>query len=97
VRLKLGDAFDVYADKKQTDFQKVASTRNSYESAYQIVLHNAKATAVTVSVFEPIPGDWTILNESQPHSKPNANTAIWSVVIPAEGVTTLTYRVRVKF
>lgn len=97
VRLKLGEAFDVYADKKQTDFQKVASTRNSYESAYQIVLHNAKSTAVTVTVFEPIPGDWTILNESQPHSKPNANTAMWSVTIPAEGQTTLSYRVRVKF
>jgi hypothetical protein len=97
VRLKLGDAFDVYADKKQTDFQKVASARNSYESAYQIVLHNAKAIAVTVSVFEPIPGDWSILSESQPHSKANANTAIWSVTIPAEGQTSLTYRVRVKY
>jgi hypothetical protein len=97
VRLKLGDAFDVYADKKQTDFQKVASTRNSYESAYQIVLHNAKSTAVTVSVFEPIPGDWNILSESLPHSKPNANSAMWLVTIPAEGQTTLSYRARVKF
>jgi hypothetical protein len=97
VRLKLGEAFDVYADKKQTDFQKVAATRNSYESAYQITLHNAKTAPVTVNVFEPIPGDWSILNESQIHSKPNANTVMWSVTIPAEGLTTLTYRVRVKF
>ncbi|NOT17261.1 MAG: DUF4139 domain-containing protein [Sulfuriferula sp.] len=97
VRLKLGEAFDVYADKKQTDFQKIAATRNSYESAYQITLHNAKTTPVTVNVFEPIPGDWSILNESQTHTKPNANTAMWTVTIPAEGLTTLTYRVRVKF
>ena len=97
VRLKLGEAFDVYANKKQTDFQKVAGARNSYESAYQIVLHNAKTAAVTVSVFEPIPGDWTVLNESEKHTKANANTAMWQLRIPAEGTTTLTYRVRVKF
>lgn len=97
VRLKLGDAFDVYADKKQTDFQKISGGRNyTYESAYQITLHNAKSEAVTVNVYEPIPGDWQIINESATHSKTAANTALWQLRIPAEGSVALTYRVRVK-
>lgn len=100
VRLKLGDAFDVTAEKKQTDFQKLAgSGRYNYvfESAYQIVLKNAKRDTVTVSVREPVPGDWTMISESMPHAKVAAGLAEWKVVVPAEGRSTLTYRVRVKY
>jgi len=60
VRLKLGDAFDVTADKKQTDFKvlpKPAKSNNLYESAFEITLKNAKKEKVTVTVQEPIPGD----------------------------------------
>jgi len=100
VRLKLGDAFDVTADKKQTDFQKIAgSSRYNYtfESAYEIVLKNAKTEAVSVTVREPMPGDWTMLSESHPHQKAAAGTAEWQIKVPAEGQTTLTYRVRVSY
>ena len=100
VRLKLGEAFDVTADKKQTDFQKIAGNgRYNYvfESAYEIVLKNAKNEAVTVTVREPMPGDWTMMNESHPHSKVAAGTAQWQVSVPAEGQTTLSYRVRVSY
>ncbi len=100
VRLKLGEAFDLTADKKQTDFQKLAgSGRYNYvfESAYQIVLKNAKNEAVAVTVREPMPGDWTMISESLPHTKVAAGAAEWKVVVPAEGKTTLTYRVRVKY
>jgi hypothetical protein len=97
VRLKLGEAFDVYAEKKQTDFQKISGGRNyTYESAYQMTVNNAKSEAVTVKVFEPIPGDWQIVSESAAHTKPAAGTALWQLRIPAEGSAVLTYRVRVK-
>jgi hypothetical protein len=100
VRLKLGDAFDLTADKKQTAFQKLAgSGRYNYvfESAYEIVLKNAKPEAVTVTVREPMPGDWTMVSESQPHTKAASGTAEWQVSVPAEGQTTLSYRVRVRY
>ena len=100
VRIKLGDAFDVTADKKQTDFQKLAGTgRYNYvfESAYEIVLKNAKQEAVTVTVREPMPGDWTMVSASQPHTKAASGTAEWQVKVPAEGKATLTYRVRVRY
>lgn len=99
VRLKLGDAFDVTADKKQTDFKKLptpAKGSNAFESAYEIVLNNAKPERVTVTVQEPIPGDWKIIKSSHPNEKATSNTAVWKIDIPAEGKTTLTYRVQVK-
>ena len=100
VRLHLGDAFDVTADKKQTDFRRRENTNRAsyvYESAYEIVLRNAKGEAVNVTVREPVPGDWTVLEESQKHTKPAAGTAEWSVKVPAGGSTTLKYRVLVRY
>jgi len=100
VRLKLGDAFDVTADKKQTAFEKIAGTsRYNYifEAAFEIVIKNAKTEPVTVKVMEPIPGDWQILSESLPHLKATSNTAVWKVPVAAGGKTTLTYKVRVRY
>lgn len=100
VRIKLGDAFDVTADRKQSAFKKIAGdSRYNYifEEAFEIVLKNAKSEAVTVKVMEPIPGDWEILGESLKHTRAASNTATWSVAVPAEGSTTLSYRVRVRY
>jgi hypothetical protein len=72
LRLKLGEAFDVTADKKQSDFKRRDSTgawSYVFESAYEIVLRNAKKEAATVVVREPVPGDWSMLEESARHAK----------------------------
>lgn len=100
VRLKLGEAFDVTADKKQTDFKKLPNPTKGttmFESAYEIVLKNAKKEAVTVTVQEPIPADWKIIKSSHAYEKAASNTAVWHIDVPAEGKTTLTYRVQVKY
>ena len=100
MRLKLGDAFDVTADKKQTDFKKLGGTGKYnavFESAYEMVLKNAKKEAVVVTVQEPMPGDWQILSASHPHTKGASNTAVWSVPVPAEGRIVLTYRALVRY
>ena len=99
VRLKLGDAFDITAEKKQTNFKKLAAV-GKYDSilssSYEIVLKNAKETPVTVVVLEPVPGDWKITEESHPHTKATARTAVWKLSVPAQGKTTLTYTVNVR-
>ncbi len=100
VRLKLGDAFDVTADKKQTDFKKLGGTGKynyMFESGYEVLLKNAKKEAVTVTVQEPMPGDWQVLSESHPHTKSASNTAVWKVSVPAEGSTKLVYRSLVRY
>jgi hypothetical protein len=100
VRLKLGEAFDVTADKKQTDFKRrdtYSPWSHVHESAYEIVLRNAKREAVTVVVREPVPGDWSMLEETQRHRKAAAGTAEWNIRVPAQGSTTLRYRVLVRY
>lgn len=100
VRLKLGEAFDVTADKKQTSFDKISGTSRYnyiYDAAFEIVLKNAKDEAVIVKVMEPIPGDWQMLAESAPHRKEASNTAVWRVSVPAGGKTVLSYKVRVRY
>jgi len=101
VRLKLGEAFDITADKKQTDYQKLAAAFNArgglIETAYQLEIRNAKKEAVTVKVVEPMPGEWQMVQESQAHKKDAAHAATWHVKVPAEGKTVLTWRVRTKY
>ncbi|XCN73974.1 MAG: DUF4139 domain-containing protein [Candidatus Electrothrix aestuarii] len=100
IRLKLGDAFDVTADKKQTDFKKLAGFSRFnyvYETAFEIVLKNAKEEAVTVRVQEPVPGDWEIIEESAPHDKESASAAVWHITVEPKSNTTLTWRVKVKY
>jgi hypothetical protein len=98
VRLKLGDAFDVKASRKQTSFRKIAGSPNAvYESAFSIELANAKDVPVTVKVVESVPGDWEMISESQKHVKGDAHSAVWLVNVPAQGRTTLDYSVRIRW
>jgi hypothetical protein len=100
VRLKLGDAFDVTARRKQTDYKSLGRQGKFgfvHESAFQVELKNAKKEAVTVNLLEPMPGDWEVLQSSVPFTKEAAGTARFKVTVPAEGSATLTYRVRVKW
>jgi hypothetical protein len=99
LRLTLGNAFDVTAEKKQTDFAKRSGTgpwQYEFETAFEITVANAKPEPVTVTVRESIPGEWSMLQESAPHEKTSARTAEWRLDVPAEGETVLTYRVRVR-
>ena len=102
IRLGLGKAFDITADKKQTDFRRLAAAdqgspyNQAFESAYEIVLKNAKAVPVTVKIEEPVPGDWAMVEQSDPHIRESSNTAVWRLEIPAKGSRTLSYRVRVR-
>jgi hypothetical protein len=95
VRIKMGEAFDVVGERVQKDWKKIGS--GLYEVEWEITLRNHKKEAVTVEVNEPMPGDWEMLRASQLHDKPQASIARFSLAVPAEGATTLAYRVRVRF
>ena len=103
VRVRLGEAFDVSSDRKQTSFKRIAgNNRNGdniaiVETGFDVQIRNAKDEAVTVKVVEPMPGDWEMLAETLPHTKESAHTATWNVTVPAEGKTTLSYRVRIRY
>ena len=95
LNLKIGNAFDVVAERKQTDFQKIAS--NVYEVEYELTIRNAKTTAVTIEANEPIGGTWRIIRSSHTYTKPDAWAAQFLLPVPAGATTTLSYRVRVTY
>ncbi len=95
IRLKLGEAFDITAERKQTSYRKLAD--NLIETAYRIEVRNAKDEAVTVRVVEPMPGDWEIVQESLKGNKDSARANSWNVNVPAGGKTVLDYMARVKW
>ncbi len=98
VSLKIGESFDVTGSRKQTSFESLPShdrSNGKYESAYEVVLKNAKNKNVTVQVREPIPGDWQIMQENYPHAR-DGMIAVWNIRVPANGQASLNYRVRVE-
>ncbi len=100
VRLRLGKAFDVTAQRKQTAFKKLSGSgpwQYQYETAFEVRVKNAKPEPQQVTLQERIPGDWQMLEESARHEQGNASTALWRLDVPAEGQTVLSYRVRVRF
>ena len=95
LNLKIGHAFDVVAERKQIDFEKIAS--NVYEVEYEVVLRNHKATPISVEVNEPIGGTWRIIRSSHEGTKTDAWAAQFNVPVAADGTSTLRYRVRVTY
>jgi hypothetical protein len=95
INLKIGNAFDVVCERKQTDFQKIAS--GIYEVEYEITLRNHKGSPVAVEVNEPIGGTWRMLQSSHEWTKTSAWAAQFAVPVGADGSAVLKYRVRVTY
>jgi len=95
VRVKVGDAFDIVAERKQTDYKVIA--RNVYEYAYEIKIRNHKDVPVNIIVNEPIGGDWEMISSSFEARKTAAFAAQFNVPVAKDGEATLSYRVRVRY
>src|SRR5437870_3489914 len=95
VRVKVGDAFDIVAERKQTDYKVIA--RNLYEYAYEIKIRNHKDSAINVVVNEPIGGDWEMISSTFEAKKTAAFAAQFNVPVARDGEATLAYRVRVRY
>ena len=96
VRVKVGDAFDIVAERKQMDY-KVLASGHLYEYAYEIKIRNHKDTPVNVIVNEPIGGDWEMVSSTFEAKKTAAFAAQFNVPVAKNGEATLSYRVRVKY
>jgi hypothetical protein len=95
LNLKIGNAFDVVAERKPVDFEKIATS--TYEVEFEITLRNHKTTPIVVEVNEPIGGTWRMLRSSNEWTKTDAWAAQFNVPVQADGTSVLTYRVRVTY
>src|SRR5271169_2344782 len=95
ISLHIGNAFDIVAERKQTDYKKVSD--RLYEFEYEITLRNHKPLPISVEVNEPIGGDWEMVNSTYKFSKTAAFAAQFDVPVDKDGTSVLKYRVRVKY
>ncbi|MGC8764107.1 MAG: DUF4139 domain-containing protein [Acidobacteriota bacterium] len=95
VRIKMGEAFDVVGERKQTAF-KVIVSGHVYDESFEITLRNHKKNPVTVRVTEVLYrwSDWEITKESMGHEKVDSQTVVFPVTVPADGEAKVAYTVR---
>ena len=104
LRVQSGDAFDVTAERVQTDFtqetlppiRRGLPNRQRVTAAYRVTLTNAKGAPVTVDVREARYGVWKIVESSVPPEKLSATEQRFRVAVPANGEATLTYTVQIE-
>jgi hypothetical protein len=94
VKIKLGEAFDVVGERTQKDWRKISG--GLWEVEWEISLRNHKKQPQTVTVIEPVPGDWQVLHATHTFDKPEAHTLQFEVPVPAEGAVKIVYRVRIR-
>jgi hypothetical protein len=96
IRIKMGDAFDVVAERVQTSFE-VLSSGHLYRSSYKVTLRNHKAEDITVQVVEILSGDWTITASSYPHEKEASHRVRFDIPVKSKGSAELTYTAEIRY
>src|ERR1700694_5818681 len=95
ISLHIGNAFDIVAERKQTDYKRLSD--RLYEFEYEITLRNHKALPISVEVNEPIGGDWEMVSSTYKFTKTAAFAAQFDVPVDKDGASVLKYRVRVRY
>ena len=93
VELKIGEAFDVVAERLQTDYQ--VRGRN-FETEWEVTVRNHKDSGIKVGLVEPASGDWKVLSSSHPYKKADANTLRFDVDVPKDQEIKVKYRILVQ-
>jgi hypothetical protein len=93
VSLRIGTAFDVVGERRQTDFSATAST---IVESFEIKVNNHKAEPVNVIVKENLFrwSTWEITSSSDNYDKIDSRTIHFPITVPANGTKTVTYTVR---
>jgi hypothetical protein len=95
VRIRLGNAFDVVGERKQTGFHVDTAGKTITES-FEIDVRNRKTEAAAVTVREYLYrwSQWQVTARNHDFEKRDAQTIDFPLQIPADGTAKLTYTVR---
>ncbi len=104
VRVQSGDAFDVTAERLQTDYnqEQLAPLRRGLPSrqritaSYRVTVTNAKTDSVTVDVRESHFGTWSVIESSGAAEKLSSTETRFRIRVPAGGQAVLTYTLQVE-
>jgi hypothetical protein len=95
VMIKMGSAFDIVGERKQTNFT-VNSNGHEMTESIEVVLRNHKDQAVRVIVKENLYrwNNWQITQASDKWEKQDSRTIHFPVDVPANGEKKVTYTVK---
>ncbi|GJQ60239.1 MAG: DUF4139 domain-containing protein [Candidatus Scalindua sp.] len=93
VKLKIGEAFDVVAERIQTDYVKRST--NLHESEWEVTVRNHKEEDITIGIIEPLFGNWEVISNSHPYKKVDAFSIRFDTDVPKDGEVKVKYRVKV--
>lgn len=98
LRIKLGNAFDVVGERRQTGFT-LDTNAKVLEESVELTLRNRKKTAARVIAREYLYrwSDWTVTAKSRDFVKRDAATIDFPLDIPADGEVKVTYTARYKW
>jgi len=104
LRVQSGDAFDITAERVQTDYaqeqlappKRGMAPRQRITASYKVTISNAKSAAVTVDVREARFGVWRVTDSSVGPEKLSATEVRFRIPVPANGEATLTYTVQAE-
>lgn len=98
VSLRLGTAFDITGERRQTDFRSDSKGRWMEES-FAIEVRNRKKVKATIIVREYLYrwSSWKILESSHRYEKRDAQTIDFPIEVPADGAVSVRYRVRYEW
>jgi hypothetical protein len=92
IRLRVGEAFDIVAERTQVNFTQRTSRQT--ETEWAIAIRNRKSEDVTVRVQEAAHGDWEIRESSHRHTRVDATTFRFDVPVRAGQEVIVKYRIR---
>jgi hypothetical protein len=95
VNIHIGNAFDVVAEHKQTDYKRIDN--HVWEMEFEVTLRNHKDGPIVVQVNEPIGGDWEMLSSTYKFTKTAAFAAQFNVPVAKDGTSVLKYRIRARW
>jgi hypothetical protein len=93
IPLHVGKAFDVVAERRQTDYRRV--TTQMHETAWEIKLRNHKDETVEVIIQESLEPGWKILDSSAEYVQVDAFHIEYKTEVPQHGEAVIRYRVQV--
>ena len=98
VRVKLGNAFDIVGERKQTSF-RIDTSAKTIDESFEISVRNRKKEPAAVVVREYLYrwSTWTITAKSHAFAKQDAQTIDFPLTIAADGEAKVTYSVRYRW
>jgi len=91
IRLFLGNAFDVKAERSMSE--KKSTGKRSHDETWQVKIRNHKDKAIDVLVIEKFYGFWKIKQASHSYKKESAQKLTFTVHVPQNKEVVLTYTI----